>query len=147
MKRLIIFIFCIMWMTSCTKKLMVEYIRDLDFMRDSILENHPGVYNRADVDFCKNVEVFYTDAKSKIQGSKSDSVAKEAITAFAKSFNDAHLWVTWFGSSALKKNNQNNVEKKFDVSMVADEVAWITLPTFDLTSNQEKDFQKCISCL
>ena len=147
MKRLIIFIFCIMWMASCTKKLMVEYIRDLDFMRDSILENHPGVYNQADVDFCKNVEAFYTNAKSKIQGSKSDSVAKEAITAFAKSFNDAHLWVTWFGSSALKKNNQNNVEKKFDVSMVADEVAWITLPTFDLTSNQEKDFQKCITSI
>ncbi len=101
------------------------------------MENHPGVYNNEDPNFCENLENSYETAKSSIKESKVNSISKIIISDFSKSFNDTHLWIHWFDNTPQK---QNAIMSKFSISEPSNEVAWITLPTFDLNSEQEKDF-------
>ncbi|MDP2194274.1 MAG: S41 family peptidase, partial [Alphaproteobacteria bacterium] len=127
-------------MTSCA----VQHnpgIQDLDFIYTSILENHPGVYNNGDPNFCKNLETSYETATLSIKASQVNSSAKLIISDFAKSFNDPHLWVEWIDNINQK---QNDTRAKFSISKFSNETVWITLSTFNLNSEEEKDFKKLV---
>ena len=143
MKQLALRIACAVLMTACAVK-QNPWVNDLDLIYKSILENHPGVYNNEDPNFCENLENSYKKAKSAIKESKAHSSAKIIISDFAKSFNDAHLWVHWLDNTPQK---QNAIISTFSISEPSNEVAWITLPTFDLKTEQEKDFGELVKQL
>jgi hypothetical protein len=143
MKQLALLIACAVLMTSCAVK-QNPWLNDLDFIYKSILENHPGVYNNEDPNFCENLENAYETAKSAIKKSKVNSSSKIIIYDFAKSFNDAHLWVHWLDNTSQK---HNAIISKFSISEPSNEFAWITLPTFDLNIEQKKDFRNIIKVL
>ena len=136
MKQLALLIACAVLMTACAVK-QNPLVNDLYFIYKSILENHPGVYNNEDPNFCENLENSYETAKSAIKESNVNSSSKIIISDFAKSFNDTHLWVHWLDNTPQK---QNAIISKFSISEPSNEVAWITLPAFDLKTEQEKDF-------
>lgn len=133
----------IVLMTSCTVK-QNPWVNDLDFVYKSILENHPGVYNNEDPNFCENLENSYETARSAIKASTSNSRSKIIISDFAKSFNDIHLRIRWLDNIPQKPNA---IISKFSISEPSNEVAWVTLPTFDLNSEQEKDCRKLVKQL
>ncbi len=118
--------------------------RDLHFIYKAIVENHPGIYNEEDPNFKKDLENSYTTAKLSIKKSLSDSNSKIIISDFIKSFNDTHLSIHWFNNSS-KKNDTDT--KNFSILEPSKEVAWITLPTFSLSTKQEKDFINIIKKL
>jgi hypothetical protein len=120
------------------------YGKDLDFIYNAVLENHPGFYNKEDPDFRRNLENSYVKAKSTIKKSKLNSNLKKAISKFAKSFHDAHVWVHWFDATPQK---QNHINPKFSISELSSDVVWMSLPPFDLNSGQEKEFRALIKRL
>jgi hypothetical protein len=143
MKQLAWLMACVVLMVSCAVE-QKQGVRDLDFIHQSILENHPGVYNSEDPNFCKNLENSYEKAKSAIKESHSNSSSKIIISDFAKSFHDTHLWVDWCDSTPKK---QHAIISKFSISEPSNDVAWITLPTFAVSSEQEKDFGELVKQL
>lgn len=140
MKKPVLFILCLLFLNSCMNK-QNPYIEDLNFIYKAISENHPGVYNDQDYEFNKNLKESYSKAKGKIIDAKNFYSSKEAISIFTKSFNDNHLWVSWSNDS--KKLNID-ILRKFSVSRLSNNIAWVTLPTFDLDIRQEKDFYQLI---
>lgn len=140
MKQLALLINRALLMTSCAAK-QNPWVNDLDAIYNSILENHPGVYNDEDPDFRENLENSYVIAKLKIKKSGLSSSPKTIISDFAKSFNDVHLWVYWLDNTPKK---QSASTPKFFISELSNDVTWITLPTFDLKTEQEKDFRNLL---
>ncbi len=98
-------------------------------MYTQIQENHPGVYNDEDPTFHEVLKNAFTSAQK-------ESSPKSAIEAFAKSFNDIHLWVSW----NKKQQSQNHSPLDFSMQNISSKITWITLPTFDLARDQEKSF-------
>ena len=96
--------FLLMFITSCTIKTDNNNLRDLDFIYNSILENHPGIYNEEDPNFHKNLKNSYAVIKAKIKKSRSSSNSKKAINDIVRSFNDTHLWIRWFDNAIRKQN-------------------------------------------
>lgn len=143
MKQLAFLITLAVLITFCTVK-QNPWANDLDFIYKSILENHPGVYNNEDPNFCENLEKSYETAKLAINASTPNARSKITISDFAKSFNDTHLWVYWHDNTPQK---QHAIISKFSISRPANGVAWITLPTFYLNSEQEKNFGELLKQL
>ena len=68
----------------------------------------------------------------------SDSDQRNRILEeFARSFNDTHLWVSLDNANC---NLSRNFSSKFVVKEISSEVIEISLPIFDLNTNQKKDF-------
>ncbi len=140
MKKNIIFIlFCFISLAVADDK--NTFLKDLDFIYNSIQEHHPGVHNKLDPNFIKNMNVAYKKSRAKISESVNAEKSKQCINEFAKSFNDAHLWVSWKNK---KKTTYNNQAAKFSISELNHGVAWVTLPTFDLPYEQRKIFDETV---
>ena len=103
MKQLALLVSCALLVTCCTVK-QNPGIKDLDFFYNSIFANHPGVYNDEDPNFCENLENSYAKAKSAIKKSRINPSSNTIISDFAKSFNDAHLWVHWLDNAPQKQS-------------------------------------------
>jgi hypothetical protein len=141
MKQVTFLILTISLLSSCITKQNI-YMIDLDFIYNSILENHPGVYNKQDPNFRKNLEKIYIESKTKITAVKTSHDLQKAINQFAKSFDDRHLWVHWANNTPKKQ--RDGITKSFSISRLSKNVTWINLPTFDLNINQEQNFKELI---
>lgn len=117
---------------------------DLDFMRDQVVENHPGMCNVLDPSFKDELEKAYLVARDEIGNSPSQQQKKEALTQFAKSFNDAHVWLFWKDLALNNSRKQHN--QKFKIKHVNPSTVWITLPTFELNNfDQQKSFEHILN--
>jgi len=115
---------------------------DLDFIYKTIIENHPGIYNDQDLNFGRHLHIAYIKAKQNFVRSSSKDGRKEIIEKFVGSFNDSHLGVNW-KSQQLKYSIDDNEKPIFQISSLSgDQIMWITLPTFDIDHNQQKEFDK-----
>lgn len=139
--RLFIFI-CLIDLVSCVS---VNYKKDLDFIHNTIVENHPGVYNKLDLKFNANLAKFYSKANEKILQAKSNLSKKNIINEFTKNFNDTHLWINWRNSYkqyiSKRKSRTFKIFRPFKNNNMA---YWISLPSFDLNSEEQKDFNTLI---
>lgn len=135
---LLIFVlsFCMTMQNQCS---------DLDFMRGQIIENHPGMYNNEDPMFKDELEKAYLKARDEIEQCATLEQQKMAINRFAKSFNDAHVWVSW--KDAAQNTPHKSQSQNFTVKHIHPEIAWIALPTFDIKTHQQKDFQSILQQL
>lgn len=130
-------------LSACTMQYQPD---DLDFMRDQILQNHPGVYNTLDPSFKDKLEKAYSIARSSIKGTSKPEQIKTSLSTFAKSFNDTHLWVNWNGvqqkvSSKIASTQQ---QPTFTIKHINPKIAWIALPTFDIKPSQQKGFDQIV---
>ena len=113
-------------------------------MYHTILHNHPGVFNEEDVNFCDNLQKFYKEVKEKIRTQvRTDLDFQKVVTEFTNSFDDVHLSVQWKVEKLKKKPLCQDV-KKFSLSQCWEEVAWMTVPTFDLDADREKEFNQFV---
>lgn len=118
----------------------------MNFVYQTILENHPGVYNAQDPSFNQNLKQAYTQAKKEFLRTTNSEEKKRALNKFAKSFHDPHLWISW--NDVHVRNHVANAEKqKFKIVLLNQQMAWSTLPTFCLDTNQQKDFNKIVKAI
>jgi hypothetical protein len=146
MKTLLHILFLLFLQTSCSNHQPSTKNQDLDFIYKTIKENHPGIYNEQDSGFKNHLEKEYKKASRLLARNSDIENEKQIIKNFAASFNDAHLWVSYFDDKKISPNTLEN-QKKFEVKNINKEVAWITLPTFDLDKNQQKDFNIMLKTL
>lgn len=140
MKQIPFFVICVLFLSSCMGKKNL-YLSDLDFIYYSILDNHPGVYNEEDPEFRNNLKKFYENAKATLIPFRSDSDSKKIISQFVKNFDDTHLRVQWWNTS---KDLEIDISRKFSIFQFSNDIPWISLPTFYLKIDQEKDFEQFI---
>ncbi len=119
--------------------------RDLDAIYHQIKENHPGVYNEEDPLFNKNMKHAYGQAKQFLSKAGNAEQQKQAITNFAKSFNDTHLSVHWDHHN--KKLSEEESLRSFTNKTIVPEMYWVTLPTFAMPADQEQEFRHVIADL
>ena len=130
-------------LSACTSS-RVSF-EDLDFMREQIIENHPGMYNHEDPLFKDELEKAYVKARSNIANTSGSNQKKLILSTFAKTFNDAHLWVSW--KDAAQNTPCKSQSQNFTIKHVNPKIVWITLPTFDIKSDQQKDFEHILQKL
>ncbi len=130
-------------LSACTSS-RVSF-EDLDFMREQIIENHPGMYNHEDPLFKDELEKAYVKARSNIANNSGSNQKKLILSTFAKTFNDAHLWVSW--KDAEKNTPRKLQNQKFAIKHISPKIVWITLPTFDIQVDQKKDFEHILQQL
>ncbi len=129
-----------MLINGCAIKLDESH-KDLDFIYKLILDNHPCIYNKVDPNFFINFHESYVLAKAKIQCSNDNNYLKRnIIDDFISSFNDSHLRIQWLNNI----NKTENADAKFTINNFLNQGVWITIPSFNLNSNQEKDFTKIV---
>lgn len=123
-----------------SSKSVCDFVEDLDFMYGQIKENHPGVYNQKDPEFQKHLERAYKSARESAVKAVSLLEQKQVVEAFAKSFNDTHMYVQWKRKSL--KRLQSFSDKRLGFFYDDPEIAWIALPTFEFDRKQEQEFKK-----
>jgi hypothetical protein len=117
--------------------------QDLDFIRGTIIENHPGIYNTQGPNFTDHLEQAYDRAKESLSQTSDVNGTKQIITDFARSFDDSHLWVSWYRNQEKTATPSYGLQA-FEMNHVNDQIAWVALPTFDLNHDQQKEFQKIL---
>lgn len=139
MRKVIYSLCCIILFNPLTAYAITEQ-QDLDFIYQTIIANHPGIYNTADPDFKANTVRFYDITKQKL-AKTSELVSQESvISQFAQSFADPHLGVQW-----NHKSSSNAVPPRYNHPFKAEtlnnNIVWVTLPTFELNKEQESGFE------
>ncbi len=115
---------------------------DLDFIYETILENHPGIYNEEDPKFCKVLRENYLIAKNKLKY-KVYLLSKESIIdEFVKAFSDSHLGISWEKQNQQEKLKKTNTKKRIpSIFYTNDEYLWIKIPSFQLNAQELIEFK------
>jgi len=119
---------------------------DLDFMRTTILDHHPGIYNLQDPNFTNNLDMAYRKSEEILAQTNDVNEKKKILDDFARSFDDPHLWIHWYHD---EKHNPvpNQIAPSLGVNLLKDQVVWVTLPTFDFNETQQKELQNLLKIL
>lgn len=116
-------------------------VKDLDFIYQTIKENHPGVCNRLYPHFNANLNFFYQSSKQQILISKDEDLTPhEILNQFTQKFNDSHLWIHWFDQTS--QSSFHKPRKKIDIQILSKDITWISLPTFDFNKDEHIQFQQ-----
>lgn len=126
--------FCLFLSSTAACQQAVENwaLNDLVFAKDTILENHPGIYNELDPDFCMHLESFFNEAKTRLAQAPDDNECKAILHTFGKSFNDIHLRIVFSEkkqSSASAKIEEQSKKAQFFCD-ISDTLCYIKIPTF-----------------
>jgi hypothetical protein len=106
---------------------------------NQIVENHPGIHNEKDPHFKESLEHSYALAQASLSETSGPKQDKRVIEDFINSFKDSHLGVHWNEKSPENRNTQQI--QHFSLQYTTPEIIWISLPTFELDSDQEKEFR------
>ena len=107
-------------------------LNDLIFAREVILENHPGVYNNLDLEFCNHVNLFFNNAKIRLVNAEDDNLRKQILHEFGKSFNDIHLRIIFPKETPVVAAVAEPVVTRDQfLCNITDTVCYVKLPTFD----------------
>ena len=117
--------------------------KDLQFMYDSIVFNHPGMFNTKDKFFAERAKSEFEKAKYKLSMVTSKKDKQKVLEKFVKSFDDTHLGVGWFDNQ-LKENSSEILDQDFSLN-IYDDIVWIKIPTFMIDGSQLANFEKIVS--
>lgn len=125
----------------------VDFDVDLVFARQTLLENHPGLYNSLDSAFSKQLEENFNIAKQKLKIAKTDEERKKVLKDFGQNFQDSHLWISYENSVAESKMIEEKI-RPFGIEALSDDIFWIHIPTFCPSSPEQKEvFREIIQTL
>ena len=121
--------------------LAASELDDLNFIHHAIIENHPGVYNQDDPNFKANLEQFYTTAKQELSKIKADNLSAQesVINQFIQQFDDPHLHINWYEDQP--KTSVENQAQTLSLNKLANNIIWLSLPTFELNQYQRDEFE------
>lgn len=122
-------------------KFMTSFIKGLSFMRQTILDHHPGVYNAQDPKFCECLEENYRVAAQRLSEDISEEESVGALRGFCCSFQDCHLGLRY----PLLKSQPQVVAKKvddFSIKRIKDAIFWVRIPTFQPSESQRGELSR-----
>jgi hypothetical protein len=119
-------------------------VGDLLFIKQTLIENHPGFYNEQDPDFR---EILYTNYDKAIEQSNAvisyDDYLR-IMQCYVKNFNDTHLFLN---IKDLHKKHAFIHKKQLPsikAEAINEDIMWVTLPTFEPTKEQEQQLEEII---
>lgn len=112
----------------------IDFYQDLLRSKQVIMEDHPGVYNTLDPEFVPNLEKAFCLAKERLDKATSDEEKMGSVEAFGKSFNDAHLWVSY----PRKEEDEQKPKGELKLEKVEETLYWLTIPSFSFTEADRK---------
>ncbi len=119
-----------------------DFNKDLIFIKDTLIENHPGICNELDPNFLKDMQQNYKISKEKLLLANSEEEKIEVLQEFGRSFNDSHLGLYY-------PTNERPTEqiKSFSLQKLNNKSWWINIPTFQLFKNQLQSLNHIIKLL
>lgn len=122
---------------------LCECLVDLNFIFQTTVENHPGIYNTEDPAFTKQlIRAYVTAAVDLINHKEQQATIKD----FVSSFEDPHFRVAY--QSNAKGNNPVPVSRCIFFKQWEDlKTAYIAIPTFDLDGAQKNGMENLIQVL
>ncbi len=117
--------------------------QDIDFIHQTILENHPGPHNTQDPDFVKNMNMALQSAKNSIATLKSSNDHENIIKQYLASFHDTH--VRMYPKVQETTSAKASDYKHFSIKQMPDGIVWTTLPTFAPNKEQQKELETIIN--
>lgn len=125
----------------------IDFYQDLLYIRDTLIENHPGMHNNLDPDFKEHLEDDFLHAQKLLLRATSADQRALILQDFGKSFKDTHLWVRYTLGTA-KGNGSTAVQKKSpSIHEIVHGVHWAKIPHFEPAENQIAEFKSIISLL
>lgn len=114
----------------------IYMLDDLKFIKEQIINNHPGIYNDLDPLFKKNFYKSYKIHEQAIESDKKRENQKILIESFVKSFHDGHVYISWND----KRSNYKIIkdEDKFKINLISKNSVLIKLSTFDISANNSQ---------
>lgn len=103
------------------------FASDLNFIRDILIQDHPGVHDRLNPDFCLSLETNFDKAKQELSVALDALSKMKIIENFGRSFEDNHLYALY------KKLIPAHVLEKKQVLFTIEKINhiyWLRLPTF-----------------
>ena len=73
-----------------------DALKDLQFLYNTLKENHPGMYNTDDPSFVPTLEVEYIKAQQALKKSVLKNSQEAILKQFIASFNDSHLRLVYY---------------------------------------------------
>lgn len=137
--KLIAFL-CLLGLSACSNK---TNLQTLNVIHQAILENHPGMVNPQDSQFAHRLEVSYEHARKSLSHTRD---YHQVIETFVKSFEDSHLYVDW-STTTMQVNAKNEDNRAFNLMRLTQNVTWVTLPTFEPNTKQEKQFDALVQSI
>lgn len=117
--------------------------QDIDFIHQTILENHPGPHNTQDPDFVNNMNMALQSAKSSIATLKSSNDHENIIKQYLTTFHDTH--VRMYPKVQETTSADTSDYKHFSINQMPENIVWITLPTFAPNKEQQKELETIIA--
>lgn len=123
-----------------------RFHRDLQFIKATILENHPGIQNTLDPEFLSQLNKSCRISEQQLKQVRSEEEKMGVLKNFGKSFKDAHLWVQYDSTQGSQVTNEKK-PRIFGVQTLNKDVNWIAIPTFAPSKNQLDSLQEIIRVL
>ena len=122
-------------------------VKDLEFAKNMIIENHPGIHNQLDPLFRENLELAYQKSIQALAQSTSEIVCKKILKEFAQALGDAHLSIN-FPIITFKPALLYSFKKEpFSSSHITPNICWIRIPTFESNNATILEFEKIVTAL
>ena len=118
-----------------------NFKKDLEFIHETIVENHPGMYNELDPNFKEDLERNYKIAQESLLKESNINEQQKIIMNFTESFNDNHLKV-WLKNDPKKLTLLKENLGLFEITDLNDQISWVTLPTFEPNKEQQENFKE-----
>jgi len=121
----VIFLFISLYCVYYSLHWSHQFKKDIQFIHETLKDNHPGFYNKDDEEFRKNLFKQYDLAMNSnyLMSSYYDYQIK--LENYAQSFHDTHLRIEMHGKDAIVQS-----EKNISAQKIAPQILWITLPIF-----------------
>lgn len=142
---LCIFLNCITFQQSCVDW-SEKTQKDLVFIKQVLIENHPGFHNSDDPDFKKNLQINYNKAFATISCISTFQDYVQTIKSYVQSFDDVHLFVRFNDRDQREKTSKKTI-LEFASQESVPNMLWITLPTFEPNEKQQQKLEKIIKNL
>lgn len=116
--------------------------KDINFITSTLQENHPGMHNNLDPEFCTLLQQAHNDALNKVASIATLTDYDAVLTSYGRHFNDAHLGIL---TKATPRKPSNIHQKSFALNQITPTTTWITIPTFDPTQEQQTILENIIN--
>lgn len=124
----------------------IDFNKDLTFIQQTLLENHPGICNSLDPKFLEEMEKNLKVAQQKLFGTKEVKEKTKIMRELGQSFHDAHLWIRY----DLNKSETpiaSNETRRLGVQKLKEGTICINIPTFHPSKDQMNELKQIIELL
>jgi hypothetical protein len=120
-------------------------LKDIDFITQTILENHPGPKNTHDPHFMNTLNNAHREAIADVKKVTSEKEHIALLKKYIKHFNDEHLGIS---TKSQHPNTSKPMPQTRDFSSrkFIPDITWVTLPTFGPNNKEQiKQLQDIIT--